>query len=312
MAMMMKACALFVLALNLVSPVGVATKRSKAAVLDQVSLVPWAQRFQAAEHTEELQAYVDSWQGPSDLQCLDLFGRSQAIAKQFRKRGYRALAWDVALDSAMDITTSAGFINLLCCGLRCMDNAFVPAGPPCSMWIFLSSSCHKRHSLGVFGDPCNLATQTANLIVENLAAFLGLLRRRRRVWTLIEQPGSSLMFNMPCLQLLAALIQPVILFTWLGCWGHKMCKPTRLWSDLPKVTDMARKMTKKQRESIKKKQLAEEARRKRKGLKAKPYYIKHKNGSVSGCKELAKSAEYPAKFAAALFALWHSAWKMYR
>lgn len=309
---MMQTKGLMALMAGLVCWLNVAVANAgKTVVTDTVSTVSWGQRFVASKHMKELNAFVDQWNGAPDLHSLDLFGRSGVIERQWKLSGYRSLAWDVALCPECDLTCRTGFFNLLACGLRLHENALIVGGPPCSLFIFLSSSCHKRNSehFGIAGDPSSRPTQIANLIVNNLAVFLGLMLRRRPVFILLEQPGSSVMFQMPSLEKqFKKMIGALCIFTWLGLWGHCLPKPTKLWGNLPGMAAMKRKLTKEKREKIhdKLERAAEKARQR--GLPVKQYYKKDKNGKVTGMKALGETAVYPKRFAEGLFALWQVAW----
>ena len=78
------------------------------------------QWFVASDHSNWLEAvqYVDGWQGCCDLHCVDVFSASEAIAKAFKRRHYKALSWDIKLSTAMDIVTRSGWYDLLQLCLR--------------------------------------------------------------------------------------------------------------------------------------------------------------------------------------------------
>ena len=305
----MRRFAIFIVGLLLCANVTHAAKSKKKVIQDTFSSVPAMHRFNAWFHLDELLRFVDQYQGASDVHCIDLYGRSQTIKNEWISHGYRALAFDLLLDPEHDVTTKAGFWQLVMMGLRLLPHGFICAGPPCSLWIFLSSSVHKRKKYGIYGNPKSAVTQLANLIVENTAVFLMLMKRRQMTYAVIEQPGSSVMFQMRAFEVeLEKLFRPALVFTWLGLFGHLLCKPTKLWGNLPKLRSMKRTMTSKKRLKIKQNQekRAEEARRR--GQSPVEYYKKHSNGTVSGTKNLQDTAEYPQQFALALFRLWHYAW----
>ena len=74
--------------------------------------------YRAANHWEEILGFVQSFQGPCDLHCVDVFSASRAIAKAFKKRFYRACSWDIKLSTHMDIVTESGCYDLLGLCLR--------------------------------------------------------------------------------------------------------------------------------------------------------------------------------------------------
>ena len=63
-------------------------------------------------------AFVDSWQGCSDLHVIDVFGASMSMTRTWRRRHYRAEAWDIALNHKMDIVSKHGWYSLLLLALR--------------------------------------------------------------------------------------------------------------------------------------------------------------------------------------------------
>lgn len=281
---------------------------AKGKYIDTASSVPWGQTFHAAKVVHDLEKYVDGWKGCQDLHALDLFGRSGRISTMWNGQGFRALAWDLALDSCMDITSRSGFGHLLECGLRLVDNSVIVAGPPCSMFVFFSSSNHRRHEVGIMGDPNSPPTRLSNLICENMSIILMLLRRKVFFHLVVEQPGSSVMYKLPCMLTLAAAFGASMVFTWLGMFGHALCKPTRLLGTLPNLSTLKRTLTKACRLAIKKRQEKAAKKAKNRGQKPKVYYKFHANGSVSGGKDLGETATYPMQFAWHLFALWHENW----
>lgn len=153
--------------------------------------------IRSTEHSTALSTFIHQWQGPSDLHALDLFGHSCATRSKFRQMASGILM----LSPSHDITTRAGVRDLLSVGLRLLNGALVCAGPPCSLWIFLSSSVHCRNSAshGIHGNPVHEKIQLSNVTVENMVAVLALLHRVRHFHTVIEQPGSSMMFEYPAL-----------------------------------------------------------------------------------------------------------------
>ena len=85
--------------------------------------------FAPEKHLDELKAWTRSRMpltGPWDeLDCIDLFGATQRVARCWRKYGYQAESYDIKLDKARhDITSSLGFRALLEMGARLLDSMF--------------------------------------------------------------------------------------------------------------------------------------------------------------------------------------------
>ena len=67
------------------------------------------------------------------------------------------------------------------------------AGPPCSLFVFLSSSVHRRGVGHELGDTSRVQVRLANLVVENTIVLLEAVSPRG-VWFVLEQPAGSWMF----------------------------------------------------------------------------------------------------------------------
>lgn len=107
--------------------------------------------------------------GCCDLHGLDAFGGTQGrMSSAFKNRKYRACVFDIRVGMKdHDLTSRSGFETLFLMGLRLVAGAMVVLGPPCSMFVFLSSSQHKRHIYGPLGCPYDYATSMANMIAKN-------------------------------------------------------------------------------------------------------------------------------------------------
>lgn len=82
--------------------------------------------------------------------------------------GFEGAKYDIkSAGMEEDITTRVGWLSLLLQGLRLAENALLFLGPPCSMFIFLTSSQHQRHKYGPMGDPRDRTSQLANAIAAN-------------------------------------------------------------------------------------------------------------------------------------------------
>ena len=63
----------------------------------------------------------------------------------------------------------------------------VIGGPPCSLFIFMSSSVHMRSEWNLDGAVDNTKVALANLIAENMTVFLRVLHRVRKYTCVLEQ-----------------------------------------------------------------------------------------------------------------------------
>lgn len=186
------------------------------------------------------------------------------------------------------------------------------AGPPCSLFIFLSSSVHKRHQLGPRGDESNLKVKLSNLLTENLAVCIRAVSLIKRVQVLLEQPLSSTMFALPIWQQLATDLEFESIETHMGFFGHFMSKPTTLFGNLEYITWLQRKVKGNKLRAA----LADKVKKNRTKFEKKlctplRLYVKSKGGSVSGGPDLALSAAYTTAFTNAVFRAWFRSWVLF-
>lgn len=62
---------------------------------------------------QELEEYCVQWKNPRTLFCLDLFSKSQRIARTFQKSGWASAAFDIARNPDEDILARDGFYRAL-------------------------------------------------------------------------------------------------------------------------------------------------------------------------------------------------------
>ena len=87
------------------------------AVEDAAATLQEREWFQASLHLEELNQFCSLWCQPRWLHCLDLFSRSQRIAKAWQRHGYDSVSYDVATCEEDDILSRTGFLQSLGFGL---------------------------------------------------------------------------------------------------------------------------------------------------------------------------------------------------
>lgn len=86
--------------------------------LDTASSVSEAQWFHAGSNWEMIAGFTASWQGVADLHAIDCFGASQSIARAYRRRGFRAEAFDIQINPLHDASTAAGWWSMMLLFLR--------------------------------------------------------------------------------------------------------------------------------------------------------------------------------------------------
>lgn len=160
---------------------------------------------------------------------------------------------------------------------------------------------HRRHDFGPLGDISVLSVRLSNLIAANFATFIELLHQNdRKLFFLVEQPGSSWLWKMSFFASAISLLALQRVHTWMAFFGHDMQKSTDLYGNIPLLSSMKRVMTKSARVKFQQRFEKRQSRRKTK----KEYTVKGKDGRVHGGKDLAGSAAYTQGFAAAVFRLW--------
>ena len=175
-----------------------------------------------------------------------------------------------------DILTREGFWRALRDACRLKEGAHALIGIPCSLWIYMSSSVHKRWQprYGTYGDVHHGRVLAANIICINVTVILCVLVKRR-VWWLIEQPGGSCQLYFNCLLKLLKFLGLVLtrkmkgvfrdwvpgIFTYMGFFGHWCRKPTRLVGTLPGAQALARKWNAKRQKNKRTQILAKLRRR---------------------------------------------------
>jgi len=150
----------------------VACKSSScAALLEKHNRKPigW---YNAHKHLEDLHSYCRTWQGKPWLKSLDVFSFHCGMQKIMGST--TSSAFDIKLDPQHDITMKRGVMLLLALGMALYDDGLVTCAPPCSLFIFLSSSVHLRYlpQFGPYGDLSNFKVRLANVIVRNMVGFV--------------------------------------------------------------------------------------------------------------------------------------------
>jgi hypothetical protein len=203
---------------------------------DDFVVVPWDLVFDASQHLKEIVRYIKEFDDNGDVRvhhCFDLFGGAFNMGLCFREAGLRAVSSDVKSGGiSQNILCAEGFFNILKELLRVLPYGIFIAGPPCSLWICLSSSWHLRKAPGFEGDTCKMPVVMANILVTNLVCLLS-VAAVRWVWPLIEQPASSVMWKLWCMDAWQKTMQSEKVTTWMKCFNHGMPKPTQLRTLLP-------------------------------------------------------------------------------
>ena len=205
--------------------------------------------FDARFHLEAVLSYVMAWAGQRNLHLFDMFSGEAQATRTFTKYGFRAGHFDLA--EGDDITDRRGFFRCLDLLLSLVVGGLVLLGPPCSLWVYMSSSVHRRSARNKFvGDTSKYVVRSANCVVRNTVLLLA-IGHWRGLWFLLEQPGSSKMEKYPFLQLLVEELCLTRVYTWMRAYGHPLPKPSYLLSNLNSSTSLKRVWSK-QRDLLRK------------------------------------------------------------
>ena len=257
--------------------------------------------FHATEHVEELNDFTKNGPTERKVHMVDLFSASGMAAHTFKSHGYSSKAIDIQLDKGHDITTRAVFFMILSVCLALVPGGLILAGPPCSLYIFLSSSMHQRSKARPLGDTCNAKVRLSNLIVSNMCQLM-MQMLARSVKIVVEQPSNSVMFLHPEIKALQnwepdspifKKCEWLLVSTWMGKFNHDMPKPTRLLSNMGSSRLLARQMS-----------LNQWRRERAAGPAQTRQYTRLTPAGVAGGKDLHRSASYTPEFCLQVFIAW--------
>lgn len=143
-----------------------AAKQKLAIDEDTTCTGPEDSWWDAEKEFSTLQEYCQNWRGSRWLSVLDVFSFHKGMAQKVGSETYMAM--DVRLDEERhDLTTRRGILLLVGMLMALVEGGLCCLAPPCSLFIWLSSSIHQRHSKGPFGNVQNRKVRLANRIVLN-------------------------------------------------------------------------------------------------------------------------------------------------
>ena len=190
----------------------------------------------------------------------------------------------------MDILRPTGFKLALGLAARLRPAGLVWAAPPCSTWVFLSSSTTGR-AIDPAGDPANFAVQSQNALVMRLLLISALVRERGGVF-LWEQPHSTRMWKLPPIRDFIRKCPDVKLTKLhMGAYGAASEKETWLMGNAPYVGDFARMLSPGERSLVRSSHA--------KAQTALRYVDSQGHKRVQGGPDLKGTQSYPLGFGAA-------------
>ncbi len=179
------------------------------------------------------QLFPPSGEPPArDLDYVELFAGDRSVSRGMDLLGFVGRSIDMRFDAAHDFLTPRGFLLVLSLVVRLRPHGLLFAAPPCSTWVFMSSSSTGRDLVSQ-GDEMNFYVRSQNALVERLLLISALVRARGGVF-LWEQPASSCMFRYQPVASFAADCPDVQeLKLQMGSFGLLAEKDTVLWGNAP-------------------------------------------------------------------------------
>ena len=206
--------------------------------------------WDARVHLPEILDFVKNFSGERCVHFFDVFSGVAEATKTFRGKGYETRNFDILQGDNM--VSKAGFFLALNVILMMVPAGLLLLGPPCSLWVFFSSSFHKRTLSNPAGDTSKKLVRDANTLVRNVVLLLA-IANYRNLFFILEQPSSSKMKNYSWLARLSRALGLRKITTWMRCFGHQIPKPTWLLSNMTTARQL-RKVWSRHREMARKAQ----------------------------------------------------------
>ena len=286
---------------------------------DMVIGVAYADVFDATQNLQGIAqrlASMDAAGVERDLYALDLFAGQCAIRDAFLMENLPAVGMDVKFGGALhNLLTHDGFWHTAKTAMRVKPFGLCMAGPPCSHFVWLSQSWHRRSETTPEGDTTRLKICMSNLLVSNFIVILALLAARQ-VFFCIEQPSTSKLWLHYAVKSFLAWQDALKVSSWMGCFGHDLPKPSQHYCNFADLLTLKRIWSKARARAwaidgdvvwSEGYRLTHHAGDKGEHVIDTSYHKRTSDGKwVSGTKKLASSAAYTPAFAAAVVAAW---WK---
>jgi hypothetical protein len=136
-----------------------------------------------------------------DLNVVELWAGKKAVADGAGRRGFAVATAELHDDPiGQDLTTPLGFQFAVGLVMRLARNGLLVMAPTCSSFVFSNMSRTKRGQHNYVGDETYPPVRWGNIQAQ-VAAFLLALAVERSIFTLLENPRSSMIFNYPPVKL---------------------------------------------------------------------------------------------------------------
>ena len=240
----------------------------------------------------------------TDVDFVEWYSGVGVIRDELLRRGYTAVGFDINEHHHFEnFVSAAGMLTAMQLFRRLRSHGGQSWATVCSSWIWMSRSSTLRSDafpLGFPGRPQGKSVQNGNTMVSNMAVFLYWALSKQSTW-IIEQPGTSLMWEHPRLKQLRRWMDShadptnykySTVTTSMGAFGAATVKPSALHGSSPWVLDLGRSLTTQQREAIRAESTEEVS-------------IKDsETGAVTGGDDLKGTQEYPPGYGVAVSDAW--------
>jgi hypothetical protein len=180
---------------------------------------------------------------PVRFSMVELFAGSARMTYWFNKvLSEPATAWDLIYGNVwqqvFDITTIAGMATAVALLVHTKPGGMAWMSPACSSWIMMSMHTTGRSMRNVWGKPEFEKVRLANIAAKRVSV-LCIIAGWLKVWVVVEQPTSSLMFNAPIMASMMNCASMQGYHVWAGAYGAASAKGLRLVSNAPWLAELS-------------------------------------------------------------------------
>ena len=165
-------------------------------------------------------------------QFLDVCAGKARITKWAMTAGLFGAAIDQTYGAHMNINTNEGFALLLLCLLRVCSGGLMIIAAQCSSWVWLSRSTSGRSTENPHGDVSKQFVRDGNLLNVRCSVVCAIAHMVGVLWV-IEQPASSLFFNVEAMREVIKFCKAVRVHFFMDQFGHPAKKGTVLVGTAP-------------------------------------------------------------------------------
>ena len=216
------------------------------------------------------------------LDYIEFFSGVGNVQKAFAEHGHASVAFDTVNDAhRQDFLSRAGILTCVQWLRRLRCRGGTHWATVCSSWVWMNRGTARRHVDFPLGwEPRSDVVQAANRMVALMAMYLLWLIAKDCSW-ILEQPSSSLMTLHPRLVEVRNVVGRawVEVSTCMGAFGAATVKSSKLWSSSSWAKDLARSLSKTQRQQL--------------GVGKEVTKIDEITGGVSAGRDLKGTQEYP-------------------